>query len=160
MKSLSVDTHAHDPVQDEELFKLLTKEGQDPGESPGDDNESTVGVNPPQTEEPTAEERGKGSIDASWGESAGDHKGDHALHFSNEVVRQFRENREKMLDTLFDSKGPSEDAEQQLAGQHLRHVAEGDFESSAPMIKEKSKIQKTAGVQTLMERVRSLTGRH
>ena len=162
MKNLSSDTHAHDTALDKDLFDMLSKEGMDPGESPGDDNASTVGVNPNQYADP--EDSGAGSIDASWGDKddSGDGQGPNdAVHHSTEVIQKFREGREDMLDKLFDGKASSDAAEQELLGAHLSHAASGQFQSSAPQLKAKSSIQKTSSVpQTLMERVRATYGRH
>lgn len=163
MKNLTTDTHAHDPATDQELFELLSKEAaQTPGESPGDDNKSTVGGNPDQYPDP--EDSGAGSIDARWGDKddSGDGQGPNdAVHHSTEVIKKFREGREDMLDKLFDGKASSDGAEQKLMGSHLKHVASGDFQSRAPQLKPKSSIQKTSSVpQTLMERVRETYGRH
>jgi len=159
MKSLSIDVHGHDPAHDQELYDLLKnasatptkkvvvptmdKEGQDPGESPGDDT-SVQGVNPDQSDV----DRPKDSIDAPWGEA-----GPKAvLQFSNEVSRQFRKNREDLIHRLFDGSHSSAVTEKKLLGKNLQHAAKGDFETSSLTLG-----PKTASL-TLREKVRKLTG--
>lgn len=157
MKNLSSDTHAHDAAQDKELLELL-KTAEDAGEAPGDDDESTVGETPDPT--PPPEDRGAGTTDAAWGEEPTKTEGEPALHFSDEAVRQFRQGREKFLEKYFDSPSSSGPAEKQLVGQHFQHASSGQFETSSPTLSDKSKLQKTSGVQTLLERVRKTAGRH
>lgn len=161
MKTLSIDTHPHDPAADQELYDLL-KEAEDttPATSTGDnEGETTVGVNPDAYPDP--EDRGGGSIDASWGEETGD--GNDATHFSNEAFAQFKQSREKMLADLFDGVGDYNDVEQKTMGQHLSHAASGQFGTSSPQLSSKSKdMPKASSVQpeTLMEMTRRVAGRH
>ena len=82
-----------------------------------------------------------------------------AVHFSDEVSRQFRQNREELLDRLFDGMASTQGAEQKIVGEQLSHGASGQFETSAPMLAPRSKIEKVAE-QTLLERVRKIAGRH
>lgn len=154
MKSLSIDTHPHDPAVDEELYKLL-KEAEDttPATSTGDDEgESTVGVNPNQYPDP--EDRPTGDADAPWGEDPGD-----SIDNSTEVMRSFRQSREKILDDLFDGKGSSDGTEQAVMGQHLTHASSGDFETSSPQLSAKAK-ESSVKPETLLEMTRRIAGRH
>ena len=175
MKTLTTDTPGHNPVHDSELYDWLKtaepaaptvvkkaqaaapmdKEGEDPGETLEDNEDGTEGINPVQVPDP--ETTGEGTIDASWGQEDG--KND-AIHFSNEATKQFRQNREVILGRLLDGKASSEGAEQALLGQNLSHAASGQFETSSPMLTDKSKLQKTGSAKTLLERVRATLGRY
>ena len=128
------------------MFDALVKQGSD---SPGDEDESTVGVNPDQ--QPPPEDRPKGDIDAPWGEEDSPGKKNSPVHFSDAAFQGFINSRQEMLDSLFDSKGPAQKAEGALLGQHLDVAAKGNFETSAPLLE-----QKTAGDRTLSELVEDI----
>ena len=162
MKSLSIDTHPHDPAKDEELYELL-KEGDGnttPATSTGDDDgESTEGVNPDPYPDP--DDRAANSIDAPWGEEPGETND--ANRHATEVWKQVKENREDMLSKLFSGHDSNASLEQKTMGQHLSHAARGQFESSSPQLSPKSKgMPKVSSAQpeTLMEMTRRVTGRH
>jgi len=148
MKSLTIDTHEHDPACDQELYDLLSKEaepaappkapapveavtmskeGQDPGESPGDDGE---GLQAEVAEHLPVEGRAKGNIDAPWGEEPTAGKKNDPVQFSNEATKQFRKSREDLLAKLFSHEASSGGKE------------------------------KAASASTLLERVRRTSGRH
>lgn len=128
---------AHDATEHHTrvMYDALVKEGSD---SPGDDEESTVGVNPDQ--QPDPEDRPKGNIDAPWGENdlpASASSGT-PEHYSDAAYAGFIQSRQKILDELFDSKGPASKAEQALLGQQLQHAASGDYESRAPLLEQRA----------------------
>ncbi len=162
-KSLSIDTHPHDPAADKELYDLL-KEAEDttPATSTGDDEgETTVGVNPDQYPDPEDTKKQERTIDATWGQEFCENND--AFHNSNEVFSQFKQSREKMLETLFDGKKSSDAQQQKEMGQHLSHAKSGQFETSSPQLSSKAKgMPKVSSVspETLMERVRKALGRH
>lgn len=128
------------------MFDALVKQGSD---SPGDDDESTVGVNPDQ--QPDPEDRPKGDMDAPWGEETSPGKKNEPEQFSDAAMQGFINSRQEMLDSLFDSKGPAQKAEASLVGQQLAHGASGNFETKAPLLE-----RKTAEDQTLSELVRGI----
>ena len=113
--------------------------------------ESTVGVNPDQ--QPDFEGRAAGSMEAPWGERPSP-KSDtqDSVHHSDAVLQGIEQSRQRMLEELFDSKGPASKAEQALVGQQLSHGASGDYESSSCL------LNKSAGEHTLSERTRGLLG--
>jgi hypothetical protein len=122
---------AHDATEHHTrvMYDALVKEGSD---SPGDDEESTVGVNPDQ--QPDPEERPKGDIDAPWGENDNPASEPKAEHYSDAAYQGFIQSRQNILDELFDSKGPASSAEQALLGQQLQHASSGDYETRAPLL--------------------------
>lgn len=158
MKSLSIDTHPHDPAADQELYDLL-KEAEDT--SPEDDEDkSTVGTNPDLYPDPEGSEKSEGTIDASWGQNPG--STNDANHQSNEAFAHFKQSREKMLDDLFDGKEANDAVEQKVMAQHLSHAGSGQFETSSTMLSSKAKgMPKVSSVPmaTLMDRVRKACGR-
>lgn len=156
MKNLSVDTHPHDESKDQELYDLL-KEGEDPGESPGDVGESTVGAHPAHYKEP--EDRSSGDMDAPWGEAPKVHpnKHHHVVHLSDSALDAVRQSREDLLDKLFDGRDSTDKTEQALMSQHFKHVSSGEFTTSSPQLSEKAKHSMP---ETLMEKIRRVTGRH
>ena len=128
------------------LSDYLRKEAEDAETNLED---STVGVNPDQ--QPDPEGRSAGSIDAPWGERPSSKSGTQdAVHHSDAVLRGIEQSRQRMLTELFDSKGPSSRAEQDLVGQQLSHGSSGEYESSSCM------LNKSAGEHTLAERTRGL----
>lgn len=128
------------------MYDALVKQG---GDTPGDDTESTVGVNPDQQLDP--EDRPKGNVDAPWGEDSSPDQRNEPEHFSDAAMQGFISSRQEMLDNLFDSKKPAQKAEGNLVGQQLQHGASGDFETKAPLLE-----HKTAGDQTLSDLVRGI----
>lgn len=164
MKSLSIDTHPHDPAADQELYDLL-KEAEDttPATSTdtADEEETTVGVNPDQYPDPEGSEKTDGTIDGSWGQDFCETND--ANHHSNQAFAQFKQSREKMLDELFDGKADCDAVEQKTMSQHLSHAASGQFETSSTQLSGKAKgMPKVSSVsmETLMERIRRACGRH
>lgn len=152
-KNLSTDIHEHDEAADAELYELL-KTG---AEAPGDADESTVGTNPDQYEPPVRE---SGTLDAPWGEKPPTDQVD-ALHYSDAFLKSFKEGREKMLETLFDSASSSNPAEQKFLSQHFDHAARGEFQTSSPQVSEKAKLMTTnktssARPETLTQQVNRL----
>lgn len=163
VKNLSTNVHGHDHEADQELYELL-KEGQSVTNSPGDDEESTVGTNPDLYPEP--EDREENDIDAPWGEHDVSDRAEHAdaVHFSDAFLDSFKQSRERMLSRLFDSKDPSDVSEQKGMSQYLSHAAKGKFQTSSPQLSSKAKLQpqdKTSSVnETLVNKVRRVAGRH
>lgn len=151
MKSLSHDTHAHNGADDQELYDFLSKEASD---SPGDDEEGTVGVTPDTYPDP--EDRKSGDIDAPWGEhdvSSGKEHAD-AFHNSDQVYAHYKKGREELLQKLFDSKVTSDPAHQKILSQNLEHARTGEFETSSSQLSGKSKMS-SIGFETLRERLKS-----
>lgn len=164
MKSLSIDTHPHDPAKDEELYELLKEADGNttPATSTGDDDgEITVGTNPDEYPDPEDSEKKDGTIDASWGQKPGITNDAH--YHANEVRAQFRQSREDMLSKLFDGHDANAALEQKTMGQYLSHASSGQFETSSPQLSSKAKgMPKVSSAQseTLMEMTRRITGRH
>jgi len=147
MKNLSTDPITDgaplEPVE-KTFFDELAKEAV---EAPGDDDKTTVGVNP----EPAApvEGRQEGS-EAPWGEKAGPLKDGQQPepHFSSAARKEFIRGREELLGKLFDNK--SKDTEQKVIAQNFK---DKKYETSSPQ------LNKASSVETLNEQVRKVAGR-
>ncbi len=135
------------------MYDFLTKEAKDGGDAPdNDEDKTTVGVNPEQAKKP--EERGKGTIDAPWGEPDNTSRDpNQPEYFSDAATQGFIQSRQNMLDELFDSKKPATQAAQAIVSQELAHGASGNFESKAPLLE-----PKTASDRTLSELTRAILG--
>lgn len=118
------------------MFDLLTKEGES---TPDDEEKSTVGVNPDQQPDPEDREDTKGTLDAPWGEQGKKQP----AQFSDAVAQAFVQSRQHILDELFDTKGPAAKAEQELVRQNLEHGDPGEYETSAPLLEEKTSSDRT-----------------
>jgi hypothetical protein len=146
MKNLSTDPitdgAALEPVE-KTFFDDLTKEA---AEAPGDDEETTVGVNP---EPAPVEDRSPGP-DAPWGEEAGSVQDGQqpSTHFSSAARREFIRGREELLDKLFDNNSKS--TEQKVISQNFK---DKKYETSSPQ------LNKSSSVETLNEQVRRIAGR-
>jgi hypothetical protein len=131
---------------------LLSKEASDKSSyTPGDEDESTVGVNSGQ--QPKPQGRGENTIDAPWGDNpAPESSSNKVVHHSDATVQGFIQSRQQILDELFDSKKPAAKAEQALVGEQFEHGRTGEYESKSPL------LEKGARDQTLSERVSGLLG--
>jgi hypothetical protein len=163
MKSLSIDTHPHDPANDQELYDMLKEADGNttPATSTGDDDgETTVGTNPDQYPDPEDTAKQDGTVDASWGQDFCETND--AQKNSTEAFAQFKQSREKMLADLFDGKEACDAVEQKTMAQHLSHAASGDFETSSVQLAAKAKgmPKVSSAPETLMERVRKACGRY
>ncbi len=132
MKNLTTDTPDHDPKADQALYDLLTKKAEDT-KTETDEDKSTVGTTPDPSDEDL--ERPSGDIDAPWGEKPSPE----VVAFSKEPMRKFKENRERFLEKHFDSKKSADKAAQGLMSQQLACCANGDFETSSPLLSEQAK---------------------
>lgn len=153
-RNFSVCQPLSEPQEDADRFYELMKSAAP--ETPGDDEESTVGVNPDQYPDPP--DREKGNEEAPWGEEdlpPGDPAGT-AQHHTNAAWRGFRQSREKFLDRHFDAYSGSAQNAQDVLKQNLDHAKSGDFEASKPMTGEASKRQPAVADTTLDKTVRLL----
>ena len=127
-------------------------------DSPGDTEESTVGVAPDAYPDPP--DRHEGTIQAPWGESDGDNGKDHtAQHHSNAVWDGFKQGREEFLKRHFDSFASSADATNKTLSEVSSHFKSGDHESSKPFSNDHSKHNPEV-VSTLLQKTHSLLGRY
>lgn len=132
------------------------KEGSDttPATStdPKDETRSTVGTtslydNP--------EDRESGNVDAPWGEKPPEDPQQHGTGVENKHVDTER----GILDKAFSGTAAAAKADQQLISANFAHGASGDFESRQPLLQGKSSNE-AKKEPTLMEKVRSVAGRH
>lgn len=138
------------------LAEDLEKEGVDTNPETStdskDESRSTVGTtalydNP--------EDRSSGDIDAPWGEPGPDDPS----HNSSGVWNKHVETKHELLGKAFSGTKPAFAADQQLISANFAHGASGNFESHAPSLHAKSKTKATKE-PTLMEKVRTVAGRH
>ncbi len=140
--------------EDDKFFSLMEKMGQD--DSPGDTEESTVGVQPDAYPDPSDEgQTGDGTTDASWGQKdiKPSDPAQTAQHHSNAVLDEFRRGREEFLQRHFDAYGTSSKANQQVVGQALAHASSGDYEAGTAQISAASK-RNPAAVETVVDKTR------
>jgi hypothetical protein len=155
-RNFSICQPLSEPQDDADRFYELMKSAA-PEKTPGDDEESTVGVNPDQYPDPKDRERN--NIDAPWGESdvkSSDPAGT-AQHHSNAVWDGFKQSREKFLKRHFDSYDSSSDNAQDVLRQNFDHASKGDFEASKPMTGEASKRQPEVA-ETVLDKTKRLLG--
>lgn len=156
-RCFSIDQPLTEVSEDADRFYELLKSAA-PTSSPGDDGESTVGVNPDAYEDPP--DRESGNVDALWGESdlpPGDRSGT-AQHHTNAVWDEFKKSREKFLARNFNSYEPSAKNSRDVLKQNFDHFASGDHESSKPFTNEHSKRNPEV-VDTVLTKTRRLLGR-
>jgi hypothetical protein len=136
-RNFSVCQPLSEPQEDADRFYELMKSAAP--ETPGDDEESTVGVNPDPYPDPP--DRDKGNDEAPWGEKdlpPGDRSGT-AQHHTNAAWRGFKQSREKFLNRNFDAYTGSAKNSQDVLSQALDHFKSGDHESSKPFNNDHSK---------------------
>lgn len=138
------------------MFELMKSAAT---QSPGDDDESTVGVNPDQYPDP--KDREDGNVDALWGNSdiASHGEGATAQHHSNAALEEFMRGREKFLERHFTAYGPSAKNTKDVLSQHFKHGKSGEFEASKPMANGGSK-RGPENKPTLLTKTKSLLGRY
>lgn len=139
--------------EDDKFYQLMEKIGQD--DSPGDTEESTVGVQPDAYPDPSDQgQTGEGTIDASRGEKdiKPNDSAQTAQHHSNAVLDEFTRGRQKFLERHFDSYGSSTSANQKVMAQTLSHGS-GDYEASTAQIDSGSK-RRPAAVETLVDKTK------
>jgi hypothetical protein len=128
------------------------------GDSPGDTEESTVGVAP--NPYPNPPDRHEGTVQAPWGEEEGDNGGSGtAQHHSNAAWEGFKRGREEFLKRHFDSFGSSADATNKTLEQNFDHFKSRDHESSKPFTNDHSN-RKPEVVSTLLQKTHNLLGRY
>ena len=152
-RSYSICQPMTDPQEDADRFFELMKTADDK-HVPGDDDRSTVGVNPNQYPDPP--DRDSGVATAPWGESDGvNGEAQTAQHHSNAAWDGFRKSREAFLKRHFDAFGPSAENSSAVLSQHLDHFKSGDHESGGPLNRGHSKRNPEV-VETVLEKTRRL----
>lgn len=147
-----------EPQEDADRFYELMKSAA-PSEEPGDDEKSTVGVNPDPYPDPP--DRNEGNVDALWGEpdiKDADPAGT-AQHHTNAAWDGFKKSRERFLERNFDSFEPSAENAQELLSQNLDHFKSGDHESGKPFTNEHSKRNPEV-VETVLDKTKRLLNRY
>lgn len=129
MKNLSSDTPGDDHEAVERLYDGLKKIAEETGD---DEDESTVGTMPQPDDEPM--ERNPDTIVAPWGEDS-----PAGMQFAGESYRKFKEGREELLGKLFDSSGPSAQAQKSFVSQNFEHGRKDGFETSSPQLSDQAK---------------------
>lgn len=129
-----------------------------PEDSPGDEDESTVGVNPDQYPDPS--DRPQANAHASWGEETSPHADSGKsteVHHSNAVLDGYKAGKETFLKRHFNSFSKSSKTDQALVGQHLDHAKSGDYEGSKPFQEAGSKRQ-PEHVETVLDKTKRILG--
>ncbi len=147
-------------VAEDRMYQLMLKMGKS-DDSPGDTEESTVGVQPDAHPDPSEEgQKEEGTINARWGQE--DHKPEEAKHgpqhYSNAVLDEFVRGRENFLQRHFDTYGTSGDTNRKVLGQQLEHARTGDYDSSSAMYSEQSSSgsseKRPAAVDTVLDKTK------
>lgn len=117
-----------------------------------DETRSTVGTTS-LYENPA--DRQSGNLDAPWGEPGPKDPDHHGSGPWNKHV----ETKHELLDKAFSGTQTAAKADQQLISANFAHGASGDFETHSPLLHAKSETKATKE-PTLMEKVRTVAGRH
>lgn len=153
-RTYSICQPLSEPQEDADRFYELMKSAASE-KTPGDDEESTVGVNPDPYPDP--KDRGQGNADAPWGESdlpPSDPSGT-AQHHTNAAWTGFKKSREKFLQRHFTRFEASAENTNDILGQQLDHFKSGDHESSKPFSNDHSKRNPEV-VETVLDKTKRL----
>ena len=121
------------------------------------EDQSTVGMT---NLYPNPEDRPSHDIDAPWGESPNP-KGapNDAVHYGTGVKLEFHQDRESLLDRIFDVMPQASNADKALIAQSFERGKPGQHEAHSPLLTRKTAAQHVPDAPTLAERVRAVAGR-
>jgi len=121
------------------------------------EDRSTVGVN---NVYPNPPERAAGTIDAPWGEHDVPKGGKNdAQHYGTGVEVECQQDREKLLERVFDGVPQASAADKALIAANFDHGQPGAHESHSPLLTRKTAAHHAPSAPTLVEQVRAVVGR-
>jgi len=103
---------------------------------------------------PNPEGRDAGTIDAPWGEDPGNPR-----PHGTGVETESKEDREKLIDRVFNGTAQYSAADKALIAQHFNHGKDGQHESHSPLLTRKTAAKHVPSAPTLTEQVRTVMGR-
>lgn len=119
------------------------------------ENQTTVGTT---NVYPDPTDRDFYNLDAHWGDPDHDSKQD-GTHYSTGVKLEFHQDREALLDRIFNGMSQASAADKSIISQMFEHGKPGQHESHSPLLTRKTAAAHVQDAPTLSERVRAVAGR-